>query len=66
MNDMSDTPTYDNVRLDLGVDPADQQGHAKRVAGIIAKYPSVILAQEAERAKPPRNTKIARKPPKRR
>ena len=43
MNNMSDSPTYDNVRLDLGIDPADQHGHENRVLGIIAKYPSKLV-----------------------
>lgn len=50
---MSDSPIYDNVRLDLGIDPADQLGHDARVHALI------------EFSKRPRNTKIARKPPKR-
>jgi hypothetical protein len=38
-----ETPTYDNVRLDLGIDPVDQRsGHDTRVQAIIARHRSVL------------------------
>ena len=47
----SDAPIYDNTRLDLGIDPQDQQGHDVRVAHILHKYPSKLLAKEEKRAR---------------
>lgn len=66
MNNMTDTPMYDNVRLDLGIDPQDQNGHDDRVRRIIAKHPSKLFSTADGRLAPPRNSKINRKPPKRR
>ena len=62
---MTATPTYDNVRLDLGIDPQDQHGHDDRVRLIIGKYPSKLFQTADGRLAPPRNARIKRKPPKR-
>lgn len=38
-------PIYDNVMVDVEIDPAEQMGHDDRVAKIIATYPSEILKE---------------------
>lgn len=62
---MTATPTYDHVRLDLGIDPQDQHGHDDRVRLIIGKYPSKLFRTADGGLAEPRNTKINRKPRKR-
>lgn len=52
MAQVSPTPTFDNVRLDTGIDPKDQQSHDARVAYILNKYPSQLLDRKGNIRKP--------------
>lgn len=38
-----ESPIYDEVMVDLEIDPEEQRGHDERMAGILAAYPSQLL-----------------------
>lgn len=45
---MDDNPIFDEVMVELEIDPEEQLGHDERTENIVASYPSAILTEEDE------------------